>query len=389
MFNCLILVARRVLGLASRVAALVFCMACASACSQSSIPENVPNDVLIVTIDTARSDRFSFVGPSPVTTRNTDAVAAEGAAFLAAVAPSPITLVSHASLFTGQNPFVHGIRNNGSFALRSEALTLAEVFAQKGWSTAAFIGAEVLDKRYGLDQGFNTYDDTIAATEATGMFTYPRRRGDEVVGDALRWLGGSIRGHTFVWVHLYDPHAPYNPPEPEKSRFEGHPYDGMIAYSDRLIGELLDGYRALGRYDRALVVITSDHGESLGEHSENTHGVFVYDATVLIPLAMRGPGIVPGKRVESTVGLVDIMPTVLDLAGIKIPLTVQGESLRPLWEKTAPTEFERDMYSESLLPWLSFGWSPLYGLRSGRWKYSRGAPIRGCDETGFASRPDA
>ncbi len=355
-----------------RAAALVGGTLAAAACGGIPDQAHLPGDILIITVDTARADRYSYAGPSPVKTVAADALADEGVAFLSAVAPSPITLVSHASLFTGQDPCVHGVRNNGDFALASEAVTLAEILAENGWKTAAFIGASVLDSRYGLDQGFLTYDDEIASTDATGMFAYARRRGDQVVGAALRWLGASGAGPTFVWVHLYDPHAPYEPPEPERSRFPDSPYDGAIAFADRVVGDLLDGYRRLGRYDRALVVLTSDHGESLGEHKERTHGVFIYDATVRIPLVMRGPGIVPGVRVISPVGLIDVMPTVLGLAGIESRSTVEGQNLSRVATGELPPEDGRFIYVESFLPQLSFGWSPLRGLRTARWKYIRG-----------------
>ena len=343
------------------------------ACAPGVKKPDSPGDVLIVTLDTARADRFSYAGPSPVTTATTDAVAAEGAAFLTAVAPSPITLVSHASLFTGQNPFVHGVRNNGDFALAPEAITLAELFAAEGWTTAAFIGAAVLDRRYGLDQGFRTYDDTMTGIDATGMVAYARRPGNEVVDAALSWLGSAKADRTFVWVHLYDPHAPYEPPEPERSRYPDSPYDGAIAFTDRMVGRLLDGYRRLGRYDDALVVIVADHGESLNEHQERAHGVFVYDATVRIPLVMRGAGIAPGKRVTSQVGLIDVMPTVLALAGMELPARVGGRDLEPMLRGGAANGDDRMIYVESLLPELSFGWSPLRGLRTERWKFIQGA----------------
>ncbi len=330
-----------------------------------------PRDVLVITVDTARADRYSYAGPSPVKTSVADALAERGAAFVCAVAPSPITLVSHASLFTGQDPPEHGVRNNGEFALAPEAITLAEVLAEHGWATAAFIGAAVLDARYGLDQGFASYDDDIDGTDQLGMFSYARRRGGEVVDAALSWLRGRPPGPTFVWVHLYDPHAPYLPPEPERSRYKDSPYDGTIAYTDRIVGELLDGYRALGRAEHTLVVLTSDHGESLGEHGEDTHGVFVYDATVRIPLVIAGPGVAPGSRVTAPVRLIDLMPTVLALVGIAVPNTVTGSDLGPAL-RGGRIGSPRPAYVESELPWLSYGWSALHGLRTERWKYVEG-----------------
>ncbi len=333
-----------------------------------------PHDILLVTVDTARADRFSYAGPSPVATPLADSLAGEGAAFLTALAPSPITLVSHASLFTGQEPPRHGVRNNGEFAPASEATTLAELLGPRGWRTAAFIGAAVLDARYGLDQGFDTYDDAIDGSDSAGIFSYARRGGDRVVEAALAWLAGSGPVRTFVWVHLYDPHAPYLPPEPERSRYAASPYDGTIAFADRMVGRLLDGYRRAGRLQEALVVLTADHGESLGEHGESTHGVFIYDATARIPLVMRGPGIAAGTRIHAPVSLVDVMPTVLSRVGIEPPPTVAGRDLGPLLggESLPAPAPAPALYLESLLPRLSYGWSPLHGVRTERWKLVRG-----------------
>jgi arylsulfatase A-like enzyme/predicted Zn-dependent protease len=318
-------------------------------------------DVLLITVDTARADKFSYAGPSSVPTPNIDALAAEGTAFLQAVSPAPITLVAHASLLTGRLPIDHGVRNNGTYRLGPEAVSLAELLQERGYRTAAFVGAAVLDSRYGLDQGFDHYDDDVYENKH-----HPERRGEIVVARALGWLRQAGDERTFLWVHLFDPHSPYEPPQPERARHPNVPYDGEIAYVDRVVGDLLQGYRELGRFDRALIVFTSDHGESLGEHGEESHGVFVYDATVRVPLVIRSPGLGAGHRVEAQVQLVDVLPTVAELARIPAPERLRGRSLVPLarGRKAASSP----AYLESLFPEENFGWSRLEGVRSDDWK---------------------
>ncbi len=330
------------------------------------------HDILLVTIDTARADHFSYAADSPVSTPNVDRLAAEGVGFVNAVAPTPITLPSHATLFTGLDPPRHGVRSNGSFRLTGAASTLAEVLSEQGYATAAFVGAAVLDRRYGLDQGFSHYDDLVEAKGTSGIFQYPRRSGERVIAAALDWLGRQPPSRlTFVWVHLFDPHAPYDPPEPERSRHPGSRYAAGVAYADRVVGHLLDGYRQLGRYDDTVVVLTSDHGESLGEHGEATHGVFLYEATLRVPLVLRGPGVRSGRTVERQVGLVDVMPTLLALVGLTAPRPLDGVDLAPLLEGGAEIETP-PLYLESHLPLLQYGWSPLTGLRTGGWKLISG-----------------
>jgi arylsulfatase A-like enzyme/Tfp pilus assembly protein PilF len=331
-----------------------------------------PTDVLVVTIDTARADHFSFAGDAPVATPNIDRVASEGVAFLTALAPTPITLPSHATLFTGLDPPRHGVRNNGTFRLSDDAVTLAEILSGEGYATAAFLAAAVLDRRYGLAQGFSLYDDRVEAKGTSGLFQYPRRSGERVVTAALDWLSGQKPSTpTFVWVHIFDPHAPYDPPEPERSLHAASPYAGEIAYADRVVGDLLDGYRSLERYDEAVLLITSDHGESLGEHGESTHGVFLYDATLRVPLVLRAPEVGAGQTVRQQVGLVDVLPTVTGLLGLEAPGDLDGIDLSTLVDGT-----ERGprpaLYLESRLPLLQYGWSPLAGLRTEEWKLISG-----------------
>lgn len=320
--------------------------------------------LLIITLDTARADRFSFSGDSPVETPVVDSLAAEGTVFLQAISPAPITLVTHASLFTGQLPTVHGVRNNGTYRLPNEAVTLAELLQERGYRTGAFVGAAVLDAKYGLSQGFDHYDDTMAGATRVGI--YAERRGEAVVEAALDWIGRQGDAPTFAWVHLFDPHIPYNPPEPERSLHAGSPYNGEIAYSDRVIGRLLEGYRRLGLYDDTIVVFASDHGESLGDHGELTHGIFLYDSTMHVPLILRIPGQAGGKRVDSQVQLVDVFPTLAAVLDLDIPDGVQGRDLGFAMRGEALDP--APAYLETILPLEDHGWFELRGLRTGGWK---------------------
>ncbi|MBW2541029.1 MAG: sulfatase-like hydrolase/transferase [Deltaproteobacteria bacterium] len=328
-----------------------------------------PPDVLLVTIDTARADRFIGTGLTP----NVDRLAERGTAFLQAIAPTPLTLPSHASIMTGQRTPTHGVRNNGTYRLTEEARTLAELLGEASYCTGAFIGAEVLSSRYGLRQGFQHYDDRFDASEHPGLRVYRHRRAEEVVPLALRWLARQETGPCFVWVHLFDPHAPYEPPEPERSQFADTPYDGEIAYTDRQIGALLDGYRELGRLEGAMIVLTSDHGESLGQHSEATHGVFIYDATIRVPLVIAAPGGARGQQLTQQVELIDLLPTILAAAGVDIPAGVEGANLSPLLRGESRSPSTAPAYVESLYPRESYGWSELRGLRDADWKLVLGA----------------
>jgi len=344
---------------------VVFGVILTASCQTPVEPDGRPRDVLLVTIDTARADRFSYTGRSPVVTAAVDSVAADGVAFLDAVSPVPITLPAHASLMTGRNPPGHGVRSNGIFRLAPGQVTLAELLTEAGYHCAAFVGAAVLEARYGLDQGFQHYDDSIDPSDRSGRLGFAQRRAELVVDAALEWLDRDESDSTFVWVHLFDPHSPYAPPEPERSSYESA-YDGEIAYTDRMIARLLDGYRSRGRYDSALVIVTADHGESLGEHGERSHGMFVYDATVRIPLVLRAPNLPSGRRVDEQVRLIDVMATVTDLLGLPAPVGIDGTSLMPLID--GDESKSRPDYLETMYPRLHHGWSESRALRRNRWK---------------------
>src|SRR5262245_45814538 len=245
-------------------------------------------NVVVVTLDTTRADRLGCYGFSEVETPNIDSLAREGVVFDAATATVPLTFPSHASIFTGLVPPHHGVRDNGGFFLQESATTLAERLKSAGYATGAFVGAWVLESKWGLAQGFDHYSDRfdLSRYKVLSLGTV-QKRGDEVMDDALAWLASVEKGKFFAWVHLYDPHTPYDPPEPYRSRFPGQPYRGEVAYTDAVVGRLLGWLRERGLLDRTVVVLTADHGESLGEHGEAAHAFFVYDATVAVPLIIR------------------------------------------------------------------------------------------------------
>jgi choline-sulfatase len=332
--------------------------------------------VLIVTIDTLRADHLGCYGYERIGTPNIDRLAREGAIALDATAPAPITRPSHVSIFTGLYPAQHGIRDNISRALALDIPTLAEAFKAAGFDTAGFVSSIVLSAQSGLGRGFDQFSDRFdlgadAADEAR-FLDILEKRGDVAVGDAIAWLERHAKARTFVWVHLYDPHAPYEPPEPYASRYADRPYDGEVAWSDELIGRLDAALTRLGIRDRTLMALTADHGEALGEHGELVHGFFLYQPTLRVPLLFRGPGIRPGTRIHPVATSVDLFPTLIDLAGIRTPNTAHalaGRSLAPLLRGTVATIGDAPAFAESLTPRLHYGWSDLRSVRDGRWKF--------------------
>lgn len=313
-----------------------------------------PSSVVLVTIDTLRADRLGAYGGS-ASTPNLDAVARNGALFRNAFAQSPLTLPSHSSILTGTLPTHHGVRDNGRFRLSEEMETLAEILKAQGYSTAAFVGAFPVDSRFGLGQGFDQYDDDFP--RSTSRVAFAERRAGDVVVAARRWLEKKNPGPYFLWVHLFDPHAPYEPPAPFSKDYEGE-----IAYVDESLSGLL---QSVG--NEALLAITADHGEGLGDHGERTHSLFVYDSTLRIPLLLRGPGVPPGTVIEEQVRSIDILPTLLELSGHEGACSsCQGRSLAPaLRGETLPPA---PSYAETYFPSLNLGWSELKSLRKDGWK---------------------
>ena len=314
--------------------------------------------MLVVTIDTLRADRLGVYGARTVATPAIDRLAREGAWASHAVVHAPLTRPSHASLFTGLLPPEHGLRDNVSPPLAPDVPVLAEQLKRNGFSTAAFIASPVLDRQSGLARGFDVYSDRFAA----GV---DRRPGDAVVAEAAEWLKGKTR--FFAWVHLFDPHAPYLPPGRYADEYQGRPYDGTVAWSDELVGRLIEALRASGALDSTLVVVTSDHGESLGEHGEDVHGYFVYEATLRVPLVIRGPGVKSGTRIEGLVRTIDVQPTVLGMLGLPAP---RGSGRSIVAALRAGTRVaDEPSFAESLTPLLHYGWSDLRAVNDGRWKY--------------------
>ncbi len=339
----------------------------AQACEKPPAAAPAPERILLVSIDTLRADHVGSYGAERASTRNLDALAASGVRFDAAVSPAPLTLPSHTSLMTALDPPGHGVRHNEVFRLPDAVPTLAEHLKQAGYATAAVVGSLVLDRRYGLARGFDFYDDRMGERVAGGA-GWPERRADQVVDAAIARLA-SLGPRFFLWVHFYDPHLAYDPPPGFASAFPTRPYAGEVAFVDAQLGRLLQALRERYGDSGLLVVATSDHGESFGEHGEETHSYFLYETTQRIPLVFAGPGIPAGRSVAAPVGLVDVAPTVLALAHAEPIPGAAGRDLQPLFagESAAPA----NAYFETLATQLDFGWSPLLGLRQGNFKYIR------------------
>ncbi len=325
--------------------------------------------VVLVTIDTLRADRVGCYGDEHAVTPTLDRLCAEGVRFDQAIAPTPSTLPSHASLMTALDPPRHGVRDNSIFELDGGIPTLAERMQQVGFSTAAFVAAAVLDARFGLDRGFGLYDDDIGHRRASRIsISFAERRADAVVDAAIGWLENAP-DRFFLWVHLYDPHADYDPPTEFARLTRGDPYAGEIAFADAQLGRLVEAIEARWGADRLFLAVTSDHGESLEEHLERTHSLTIYDATQRIPLIVRAPGWPAGSSVDGQVRLVDLAPTILALSGAAAIQGVDGLDLSPI--ATGSDRGDRVAYVETLATQIQMGWSPLLGIRTPRWKYIR------------------
>ena len=325
-------------------------------------------DVVLITLDTLRPDHLGCYGYTLIQTPHIDQLAGAGTRFTQAFTPVPVTLPAHTSLLTGAFPLATGVHDFTGNRVPPGAATLAKILHDHGYSTAAFIGAPVLDSHFGLNQGFDTYFDhfELAGREEVHLDAM-KRPGDRVVDEALKWLNHRPPQPVFLWVHLYDAHSPYRPPEPYAGRYRGRPYDGEIAFADAQVGRLMAALTQQGLLEKSLVVLVSDHGESLGEHGEQTHGFFVYNATLHIACVIKVPGAAP-RVVPDEVSLVDVMPTVLQALGIPIPSSVQGRSLLSLVEGRA-AESASNLYAENYAPLLHFGWNLLRSLQSRGWKY--------------------
>jgi arylsulfatase A-like enzyme len=377
----------------------LLCIVClaAGALAGTSAPPNV----ILITLDTVRADRMGFLGSKRGLTPNLDALARQSVVFTRAYSQVPLTPPSHATILTGTYPQFHKV-DGFEVPLAKDLPYAPDILHSNGYRTAAFVGSFALDPKepfaQGFGRGFDTYDAGFT-TWHPGLDRYQttERRAGEVVARALAWLSKRPPGPFFIWVHLYDAHYPYDPPEPYKTKYAAAPYDGEIAYADSAVGELLKQLRARGLYDGAVIAVMSDHGEGLGDHGEDEHGIFLYDETIHVPLVIKLPGHVTagtgsgGARVEDRVELVDVLPTILQAVGVAIPKEVQGESLLELMRtKTKPASSgkiaegraendaagsasqafrDRPAYAETDYPRTAYGWSPLRALRTGKYLY--------------------
>src|SRR5438874_633125 len=328
-----------------------------------------PPDVFLVTIDTLRADHVHCYGDSNIQTPAIDSMARDSVRFTHAFTPSPITNSSHTSILTGLMPSSHGV-TDFAVPLASSHATWAELLKGKGYHTAAFIGAVILDSKSlspGLDRGFDFYDNFPEHSESKSRWGRVERRGMDVVGRAEKWLSAHPSGPRFVWVHLYDPHDPYEPPLPYSQIYKDRLYDGEIAYADSALGNFIAYLKTHGWYENAIVIVVGDHGEGLGEHGEDTHGIFLYDSTTHVPLIIKPPGRSgSAKVVDAQVRTIDILPTVIDLLSIHAPPALDGESLKQYL--SGGLTKDRPAFGETDYP-LRFGWAPLRSVRAEGFKF--------------------
>ena len=327
-----------------------------------------PN-VVVITIDTLRADHLGCYGYKQIRTPNIDALAAESARFERAYTPVPVTLPAHSAIFTGTYPTLSGMHDFSGNKLSPTQPTLASVLKRQGYVTGAVIGSAVLDSRFGLNQGFDFYYDHFDFSRLQESNLEEMERPGNVVADvALDWLGKNHASKFYLWMHLYDPHYPYRPPAPYNEQYKDRPYDGEIAFADAQVGRLISFLKAKGLYGNTLIVLSGDHGESLGEHGEKTHGFFIYNATLHVPVIVHLPGTTAAKAVPEPVSLTDLMPTVLQALNIEVPAQVQGRSLLTLL--TAKKEEDaRSLYAETFLPRLHFNWSELRSLETEKYQF--------------------
>src|SRR5947207_3046331 len=335
-------------------------------------PQPSPRYGILITSDTLRNDHVHCYGYEKIQTPALDALAADGVRFTQAFTPSPITNTSHTTILTGLLPSSHGV-TDFAIPLASSHATWAELLKGKRYHTAAFIGAVILDAKSlapGLDRGFDFYDNFPEHSESKSRWGRVERRGMDVVQHAETWLTAHPAGPRFAWVHLYDPHDPYEPPAPYSQIYKDRLYDGEIAYADSALGNFITYLKKHGWYKNSLIVVVGDHGEGLGEHHEDTHGIFLYDSTTHVPLILKLPGETARKAkvVEAQVRTTDILPTVLDLARVTAPAKLDGESLQPYFTGTGTDASERIALGETDYP-LRFGWAPLRSVRTQSLKF--------------------
>ncbi|MGC2151495.1 MAG: sulfatase-like hydrolase/transferase [Terriglobales bacterium] len=372
---------------------LIVLLACAGAAATSkpahptSATRAKQPNVILITLDTTRADRMGFLGSDRGLTPNLDVLAKQSVVFTRAYAQVPLTTPSHATLLTGTYPQFNRVEDLGT-PLAKELPYLPDLLHQRGYHTAAFIGAEILSLQLapGFDRGFDLYDGHFRQ-RAPGQdrYTTVERRAEDVANRAMGWLSHHQDGPFFIWLHFYDPHDPYDPPEPFKSHFASAPYDGEIAYTDSVVGSVMEVLQRHGLFEDSVIAVAADHGEAFGEHGEERHGIFLYDETIHVPLLLKLPGErFAGKRVEERVALADVAPSLLEAVGIAVPSAMQGRSLLPLVSvsnsagKSSPgkkASAERPIYSETNYGDRTFGWAELRSWRDQKYLYVQ-APKR-------------
>jgi len=334
---------------------------------QEQIARDSSLNVLLITLDTTRADRLGSYGYAPASTPNLDFLAANGVRFANAYCQVPLTCPSHCSILTGTTPLYHQVRNNGAYYLAPELQTLAEALKDRDLKTAAFVSSFTVDSRFGLDQGFDVYEDQFAPGQAFKALN-SEKRAEDVFAPFADWLDENRASQFFSWVHFFDPHIPYDPPSPYREQFPGDPYDGEIAYMDSFIGRILDKLGEYAILDRTLIVVAGDHGEAFGEKQERGHGIFIYEGSMKVPLIFYATNHLPqGEVVDARVRLIDVMPSILDMLDVPPVESVQGTSLLPYM--TGKDKRDLATYMESFFPRENYGWSELVGLIDGPWKY--------------------
>ncbi len=346
--------------------ALVFAIAAVWFLVRPSLSRTQPRHIILISIDTCRADHLSCYGCPRITTPSIDAVADEAFLFQNAVSPVPLTLPAHISMLTGTIPPFHGVHDNEDYKMSESAESLAEILHRNGYATGAIISSFVMDSQFGLAQGFDTYNDKF--DEELNTVGIVERRGEEVSRYALKWLEQHQHEPFFLFLHYYDPHAEYVPPEPFASIFKPNFYIGEIAYSDYCVGQVIDQLKKLGLYDSSLIIITSDHGEMRNERGERTHGYFIYQSALKVPLLFKLPDQSRPRKINEIVGLIDIVPTVCALVGLEVPVQMQGEDLSPYFRKNLLPGRDRRLYCESLYP-TKYDANPLLGIVTKRFKY--------------------
>ena len=348
---------------------LVILIALAAFQAAAQPPGKASPNVILVTIDTLRADHLGCYGYKQVKTPNLDALAADGVRFERAFTVVPVTLPSHTAIMTGTYPMLSGMHDFSGNKLSPQQPTLASVLKQAGYTTGAVVAAAVLDSRFGLNQGFDFYYDHFDFSRLEEANLDEMERPGNVVADlTLDWLSKNWQKKFFLWMHLYDPHAPYNAPEPYNREYADHPYDGEIAFADAQLGRLVNFLKEKKLYDNSVIVVVGDHGESLGEHGEKTHGFFIYNATMHVPLIIHLPGNSAGRTVGDPVSTVDLMPTILHAAGLEIPQQAQGTNLLPELD-AKPESKDRDLYGETFMPRIHFDWSELRGTENTKYHF--------------------